>query len=391
MTRVGFVFSATHSGWTGGMNYLSNLLHAIAKLPSRQLEPVLVLHPSAPERLLDNFPSVDVVRTALADDSNRGWGLARKLAERGLGCDMLMSRFLRRQGIALMSHSGQLGARAELPTIGWLPDFQHRRMPEFFDSAEIAARDRGYGRIAEQCSTVVLSSVDAQRDLAEFVPAALPSSRVLHFVSGYAGGAMVVPDEAALRRRHALVGPYFHLPNQFWAHKNHRVVIDALALLKARGQLAQVVCTGQTKDSRRPAYFDELMRHAADAGVADRFRVLGLVPYEELAGLMRHAIAVVNPSLFEGWSTSVEEAKSLGLTVVLSDIAVHREQAPERGVFFAARDAQSLAEALMQVQQGFSPDVEDAHRSRARASLPARFAAFGAQYQAIVLETLARA
>lgn len=391
MTRVAFVLSATHSGWTGGINYLSNLLHAVMQIPSRQIEPVLVLHPSTPAGLLDSFPKIEVLQTPLANDANRGWGLARKLSERGLGHDLPMTRYLRKQGIALLSHSGHLGARATLPTIAWLPDFQHRRMPEFFTAGELAARDRGYGRIAAGASTVVLSSVDAQRDLAAFVPEAVTNSRILHFVSGFSGGAMDVPAETQLRERYAVAGPYFHLPNQFWAHKNHGVVIDALKVLQDRGETVQVLCTGQTADGRQPGYFDELMRRATAAGVADRLRVLGLVPYEDLAGLMRHSVAVINPSLFEGWSTSVEESKSLGLTVVLSDIAVHREQAPERGVYFAPRDPVALAHALLQVQRHFAPETEALHRERSRASLPARFAAFGERYQAIALETLARA
>jgi hypothetical protein len=390
LIRVGVVLSVTYSGWTGGINYLSNLLHATAALPERRIEPVLVVHPDTADNVLAQFPRCDVLRTPLADSSSRGWGLARKLAERGLGHDLLMTRFLRANRISLLSHSGQLGAKAGLPTIGWLPDFQHRRMPEFFEASEVAARDRGYARMARECKTVVLSSVDAQHDLQTFVPDAVPRSRVLHFVAGFAAGALAVVDEATLRARYAIAGPYFHLPNQFWAHKNHRVVIDALALLKSQGQRAQVVCTGHTKDARRPGYFDSLMQHAKAAGVENCFRVLGLVPYEDLAGLMRHAAAVLNPSLFEGWSTTVEESKSLGLRVVLSDIAVHREQAPARGVFFAPEDPASLAVALTQVQDAHDEHVEASARAAAQAGLPARFTAFGRHYQDIVLETLAR-
>jgi glycosyltransferase involved in cell wall biosynthesis len=395
LIRVGFVLSATHSGWTGGLNYFSNLLHAILKVANRQIEPVLVVHPTTTEKVLAQFPRCEVHRTPLADSGSKGWGLARKLAERGLGSDVLMTRYLRSQRLAVLSHAGQLGARARFPTLGWLPDFQHRRMPEFFDAHEVAARDKGYGRIAEQCTTVLLSSVDAQNDLAAFVPAAVKRSRVLHFVAGFAAGNLAVVDEATLRARYAIHGPYFHLPNQFWVHKNHRVVIDALALLKAQGQVVQVLCTGHTQDARQPDYFNGLMQDAKALGVEDSFRVLGLVPYEDLAGLMHHATAVINPSLFEGWSTSVEESKSLGLKVVLSDIPVHREQAPERGVFFTPTDATSLAQVLNQVQEAQgkagAQSEEQAARADAQARLPARFAAFGEQYQAIVIDTLARA
>ena len=61
---------------------------------------------------------------------------------------------------------------------------------------------------------------------------------------------------------------------------------------------------------------------------------------------MRASIAVINPSLIEGWSTTVEEAKSLGVPLILSDIPVHREQNQEV-MFFDPRSARSLAETML--------------------------------------------
>lgn len=387
MIRVGFIFTNNGNGWVGGLNYLSNLLHAIAKVTDRQIEPVLIVAPSTPAKVIAMFPPCQVLRTMLADGQHRGWSLARKLGERVLGRDVLMERFLLQHNINVLSHSGQLGRRATVPTIGWIADFQHRRMPAFFQPAELAARDRGCRRISEQCTTVLLSSVDAQQDLAKFDPTAVLDSRVLQFVSGFAGGATPVIDEAVLRERYDITGPYFHLPNQFWVHKNHRVVIDALALLKVRGRQAVVLCTGHTKDRRWPGYFDELMCHAAEKGVTDCFRVLGLVPYEDMASLMKHSVAVINPSLFEGWSTTVEETKSLGLTMMLSDMPVHREQNPERGIFFDPHAPDGLANACVRVLEAYKESIEVACRELAREKVVKRFSDFGRKYQEIALET----
>ena len=64
--------------------------------------------------------------------------------------------------------------------------------------------------------------------------------------------------------------PYFFLPNQFWAHKNHRAVVDALALLNARGTPFLVLCTGHTQDRRQPDHFAKLMAHVKAMGVEVR-------------------------------------------------------------------------------------------------------------------------
>jgi hypothetical protein len=62
---------------------------------------------------------------------------------------------------------------------------------------------------------------------------------------------------------------------------------------------------------------------------------------------MIHSIAIINPSYFEGWSTTVEEAKILDLKILLSDISVHREQNPEKAEYFSPDDPQKLADLLL--------------------------------------------
>jgi hypothetical protein len=55
----------------------------------------------------------------------------------------------------------------------------------------------------------------------------------------------------------------------------------------------------------------------------------------------------------EDWSSSVEEAKSMEKQIVLSEISVHQEQAPERSVFFPAAGPDALAEAMMAASSCF--------------------------------------
>src|SRR5690606_26082660 len=59
-----------------------------------------------------------------------------------------------------------------------------------------------------------------------------------------------------------------------------------------------------------------------------------------------HSVAVINPSLFEGWSSTVEEAKALGKSVILSNIPAHVEQNPHKGIFFDPKNPYELAERM---------------------------------------------
>lgn len=387
MIRVGFVIAATDGGWIGGLNYLSNLIQAVNQIPDRDIEPVLLVSDRTPDQLLAGFPDIERVRTPLVTEGTLA-RKARKALERGLGRDVLFEAFLNQHRIDVLSHSDQLGRFASIPTIGWIADFQHVRMPEFFEPRELDLRDRGFRRLVDHCSIVLLSSHDARNDFSSFAPAQVGKSRVLKFVSGLNDTVRSAPIEE-LSRKYNFSGPFFHLPNQFWAHKNHCVVIEALGILKSRGVDVTVVSTGNTKDRRRPDYFPRLKDKLAELGLETNLRILGLVPYEDVKGLLKHSMAVINPSFFEGWSTTVEESKSLGKRILLSDIAVHREQAPERGRYFTVDDAAGLADLMLDVQVSFNPEEEREAEQAALERRTAAFAAFGRNYQLIVVDAIA--
>jgi glycosyltransferase involved in cell wall biosynthesis len=156
-------------------------------------------------------------------------------------------------------------------------------------------------------------------------------------------------DEEALAvaKQHGLPERFFFMPNQFWVHKNHRLVLAALKLLSQQGRPVTVVASGQQRDPRDPSHVPALLADIRAAGLQDHFLTPGLLPYADLAPLMQASTALLNPSLFEGWSTTVEEAKAAGAPMLLSDLPVHREQAEGLATFFDPRSASSLAQALV--------------------------------------------
>jgi glycosyltransferase involved in cell wall biosynthesis len=99
---------------------------------------------------------------------------------------------------------------------------------------------------------------------------------------------------------------------------------------------------------------------------------------------MHHAVAFINPSRFEGWSTSVEEAKSMGKQIVLSDIPVHREQAPSRGFFFADNDPRALADSMQAASRAFSVQLDVSSQYEAQARFQERQQEFANAYWDII-------
>jgi glycosyltransferase involved in cell wall biosynthesis len=379
--RVGFLVRPDH--WLGGKNYLRNLFAAIGAQAERAITPVILTGMRSPPISAD-FPGIEVIRSSILDDRRSAAWIVRKFVAKVSLQDRLLRRLLEQHNVSILSHSFHLGIQASISTIGWIPDFQHLHLPEFFSPRDRQLRDREFMEVCVHSDRIILSSECARADLQSFAPEHAHKAELLRFVAS----PMPYDDAVALQvlqRTYLFQKPYFLLPNQFWAHKNHRLVVNALQILKGQNKNVTVLSTGVTDDYRHPKFFADLMTYAKECDVLDSFRVLGVVPFDHLVGLMRHSIAFINPSKFEGWSTSVEEAKSMGKQVILSDIAVHREQAPDRGSFFPADDPEALAEAILDAYSHFDPVTDLTRQEMARIQYPDRLEEFGSAYTLVAL------
>ncbi len=168
---------------------------------------------------------------------------------------------------------------------------------------------------------------------------------------------------------------FFLVVNQFWKHKNHEAVIDAAGILKHKtGSCPQIVMIGNPFDDRDPGglYLSSLLSKVAEYGLEGRVKLLGFVSGQERDALFRCCKALVQPSRFEGWNTSIEDAKAIGRPVIASGIDVHREQVADAFGFFDVDDPAGLADLLAHAEvlpAGPDLDGERVALAHARRSL----------------------
>lgn len=390
MIKVAFsVFGG--SGWTGGINYLRNLLSAVAELPGKPVQPILFVAPDTPDSI------IDLLRPYLAKPPVvvSGWsGRPASRLYRLAGSSLLQRDFVseaafRQEGIdVVFQHAAWYGMAFPLPTLAWIADFQHKHLPQMFSATNNLKRDLGYRALSHSATGVMLSSQDALHDCETFFPAAKGKTAVLPFcvqLPEQSGG--VAPEETS--HIYKLPPRYFYLPNQFWKHKNHLKLLEALKVLKDSSRKIVVIASGNPSDVRNPDHPANVLETVTRHDLADSFRFLGLIPYEHIMPLMRGALAVINPSLFEGWSTTVEEAKSLGVPLLLSDIGVHREQAADVAQFFDPLDGVSIASCLDIAWTRLDLAQRPAMEADAIAAYRIKRAEFATHFHRILEQTLA--
>jgi glycosyltransferase involved in cell wall biosynthesis len=333
--------------WAGGFNYQSNLFVALDRYCPGEIAPVLFAgpHDAADEvAALAKIPGVEIVRSPAFD--RRKAGLAGAVA---LGVDGPAVAAFRAAGIDVVFESARFfGWRLPFPAVAWFPDFQHRRLPHLFSAAARWRRDLGFRAQLASGRSILLSSNSALRDLREGYPDLANEVSVVQFASEPPVN-LLAEDPLEVLAQYGLPLKFLYLPNHFWRHKNHQIVLDALALLKKRGVDVVVVASGSVEDPREPGYFESLNGQIKSGGLEASFRHVGMIPLGHVYALLRSAIALINPSKFEGWSTTVEEAKSFGVPMVLSDIDVHFEQTNGEARYFGVDDAEALARHLANV------------------------------------------
>lgn len=227
----------------------------------------------------------------------------------------------------------------------WIPDFQEHYLPEYFVPREIADRKLSQRKIVRSQMPVVFSSHSALSDFNKLYPGNKNQKAVLPFVSVLDTRFNELSTQA-LFEKFGIRKPYFIVTNQFWKHKNHLTVIKAFKELYRSNPGIQLVLTGKEHDYRNPDYPGMLRKFVSDNGLEKAILFLGFIDRAEQLKLMKESLAIVQPSLFEGWSTVVEDAKALGKFIILSNIPVHREQIDKNCLFFEPLDTADLVEKL---------------------------------------------
>ena len=345
-TKVAFLLNVDKN-WLGGLNYYRNLLTAVKEYGKEDIDYVIFVSKKADISLLQDYPEdIPVVQSGFFTIHHPLW-ILRRIVAKLTRYDLLAEWYLLKKGVSFISHAPGHEKYKKIKTSTWIPDFQHKYCKEFFSQEELDGRDADFLTQAKNNDVVILSSHAAEDDFKKFFPQFADKAEVLQFVPTLSLNSSA--DYKILADKYGIKGRFFFLPNQYWIHKNHMVVLKALKLLKEQGKEVQVVSTGNTADYRAPHLMKEIKEYIKNNDLEDNYHILGLIPYDDVQLLADCCHAYINPSLFEGWSTTVEEAKYRGKRIILSDLKVHREQNPKYGIFFDPQDEKKLAEKMWQV------------------------------------------
>lgn len=269
-------------------------------------------------------------------------------------------------GADLVYFTSQTSSSNKLQNLNYITtvvDLCHRDYPEFPEvrnSSEFYWREHHLKNNLSPALTVITASdqlsgrisarygIDAARMLSmPFSPA--PFLTADHAV-----------DKQTVLKKYGLEEGYFFYPAQFWAHKNHTCILEALLVLKSRGLENTVVFAGGDKGNR--AHIESfVVRHSLERQV----KLLGFVPAEHMRGLYEGCLAVTMPTYFGPTNLPPLEAWMVGKPLIYSAHLV--AESSQAALCVDPDESEGLADAMAACyDQGTCADLVAAGTERLR-------------------------
>lgn len=346
--QIGLVFS-NNENWIGGTYYILNVVHALNTLDDNS-KPYIYIYTKTEEEFnyLKSSTLYPYIKFVKLEEMSVEISFISKLFNKMYSFFNQEFDFNKitinnvEKGVKLFPYfSGGLQE-----DISWIPDFQDKHLPHFFKEDELRNRFFSQRRIAKIASKIVFSSKNALDDFNSLFPKSTAQTFVIPFAVTINTDYSRLDLEETLKK-FKIDREYFIVPNQFWKHKNHLLVLKSIDYLVKHGNDILVVFTGKEYDYRNPDYFNELKTYVEENQLQNNVLFLGFIDRNEQLLLVKNANALIQPSLFEGWSTSIEDAKALNKFVIASDLPIHREQLDTNCVFFEKENYLALAELLL--------------------------------------------
>ncbi|MGC2063693.1 MAG: glycosyltransferase family 1 protein [Thermodesulfovibrionales bacterium] len=238
-----------------------------------------------------------------------------------------------------------VGYYSEIPYIFTVHDLMHKyykNLPEirFHDRL---LRDIIYSRVATRARVVLVDSQRGKKDVMKFYK--IPAERISILSTAPSEEFFDVMSDQDINRilgKFHLPHEYIYYPAQFWHHKNHMALLQAMKTLQIKYNYRMpAVFTGSDKGA-----LADVLNKAEELGLGGMVHYLGYVSEEEKVALYRKARALVMPTFFGPANIPVWEAFASGCPVLTSDVHGISEQVGDAGLLFDPKSPDDIAEKL---------------------------------------------
>lgn len=343
MKKIGLFLDIRGEGG-GAFQYSLSVLHALEKLAS-SYEIVIVYTNEHWTRHITHkqYTTIYKEQPAWLSFAQLAWrkvGLPFFLWRDLVAYFMPFQRFLLKQQCDIWIFPAQDSMAYMLPVnaLSTIHDLMHRYESQFPEVSGFRLREYHYKAICKISKGILVDSETGKKQVKDSYQA--DPEKI--FVLPYTPPAYMYAEHGAdIEVKYNLPEKFFFYPAQFWQHKNHELIIKAVANLRDRLPDISFVFSGAPKN-----HYNALLRMITELGLTKNFVITGYISNEDISGIYKKARALVMPTFFGPTNIPPLEAMVVGCPVAISGIYGMPEQIKDAGIMFDQKSVAELEETL---------------------------------------------
>lgn len=257
-------------------------------------------------------------------------------------------------GIGLVIYPGpsDLSFKLNIPYIFTVYDLQHKIHPEFPEvsiNGVFEEREFLYSNALPKAMAIIADSQVGKEDIVNLYNIDPEKIFVLPYLPPtYLNNLIKINELTNIKSKYSLPDQYIFYPANFWPHKNHKLIIRAIAILREKDIVIHAVFVGSKMDEW--GEFKKVMELAYDLDVVNQVHYLGYVENEEISTLYKLSTGLVMPTFFGPTNIPYLEAFYLDCPVITSNIRGIKEQVGDAAILVNPTSPEDLAEAIKKLQ-----------------------------------------
>jgi len=230
-------------------------------------------------------------------------------------------------------------------SVATIHDLMHRYEPHFeeYQHGEYGRRELHCSAICKYSTVILVDSEIGRQHVIESYSVDADKVFVLPFVPPF---YLLNSREIDVKSKYSLPDRFIFYPAQFWEHKNHLKLFEALKILKEDRVDVDLVLVGSKENN-----YEKSMGAIKRFGLCDRVHVLGYVPNDDTYSLYKNAVAMTFVSLAGPTNIPPMEALLTGCPLICSNAYAMPEQVGDAALLVDPKDPVDIAKKIKRIWQ----------------------------------------
>lgn len=231
-----------------------------------------------------------------------------------------------------------------VPAVGIIQDLMHRYEPFPENSSFFIFywRENVFKNMCKYCKAIFVESNMGKKHVLESYKTDSDKLYPLPLIPAEYIYSKDVPDDFDIR--FPLPKKYIFYPAQFWEHKNHLRLLEALTNAKKTLKDICLVLVGSKKNA-----YAKVIEKVKLLGLEHNVIFLGYVPDEYMPELYRRARAMIYPTFFGSTNIPPLEALATGCPMAISKIYGMPEQAKDAALYFDPKSIEEITDSIVKL------------------------------------------